>query len=158
MHQQKKNVGTAIRSKPGNSKESCLPSFTTRKSYVSKMSYKPSPVSEALKLGESCKILKTVNPQLLTCLLYSIRQWRNKIKDWGLERNFKASDMRILVAKKEKRARHRGVETVFCYQGKNIENERIDRFIKREGAIVGDQPSPSTGTHCLTLENIYYEG
>ena len=78
-----------------------------------------------------------------TCAYTSIRQYKVKVKDWGLTKYIKALDMQILLAKREKRARDRGVETIFVRQGVKLEDDRLNRFGKREFAKSGDYVSPS---------------
>ena len=79
----------------------------------------------------------------------SIRQYKIKIKEWGLEKHIKASDMQILLAKRDKRTRDRGVGTVFVVKGVKIEEDRLNRFGKRGFAKSSDYVSPSTGMSTL---------
>lgn len=67
------------------------------------------------------------------------------IKKWGLEKHIKALDMQILLAKKDKRTRERGVGTIFVVKGVKFEEDRLNRFGKRELAKSGDYISPSAG-------------
>lgn len=78
-----------------------------------------------------------------TCAYISIRQYKVKIKDWGLTKNIKALDMQILLAKRDKRTRDRGVGTIFIRQGVELKEGRLNRFGKRELAKSGDYVSPS---------------
>ena len=79
------------------------------------------------------------------CMSTSIRQYKIKVKEWGLEKHIKAPDMQILLAKRDKRTRDRGVGTVFVVKGVKFEEDRLNRFGKRELAKLGDYVSPSTG-------------
>ena len=45
------------------------------------------------------------------------------IKKWGLEKHIKALDMQILLAKKDKRTRDRGVGTIFVVKGVKFEED-----------------------------------
>ena len=80
-----------------------------------------------------------------TCAYISIRQYKVKIKDWGLTKNIKALDMQILLAKRDKRFRDRGVGTIFVRQGVKLAEDRLNRFGKRELAKSDDYVSPSSG-------------
>ena len=51
--------------------------------------------------------------------------------------------MQILVAKRDKRARDRGVETGFLIRGAKLDEDRIRRFSQRQK--VSDAVSPSAG-------------
>ena len=51
--------------------------------------------------------------------------------------------MEILVAKRDKRARDRGVGTVFIVRGVQLDSDRLVRFSNREVGIVGAGASPS---------------
>ncbi|TVY25108.1 hypothetical protein LHYA1_G005969 [Lachnellula hyalina] len=51
----------------------------------------------------------------------SVRKWKNKLKDWGFDKNIPAQDMQILVAKAEKRARDDGKETIFSMEGRKLD-------------------------------------
>ncbi|ERF68701.1 hypothetical protein EPUS_05762 [Endocarpon pusillum Z07020] len=70
-------------------------------------------------LGEATKVIEE------RCgFKASVRLWKDKVREWGLEKNLSASDMKTLVAK---------------------QNERLERFIKRQ-ADRTDYPSPSVPT------------
>ena len=74
----------------------------------------------------------------------SVRQWKNKIRDWELEKNISASSMRFVISKRNKRAQDDHKETVFYYYNNEIDDERIDRFVRRQ-AKTTNLPSPPTG-------------
>ena len=79
------------------------------------------------------------------CVSTSIRQYKVKIKEWGLRKYITASDMQILLAKRDKRTRDRGVETVFVVDGVKFAEDRLNRFGKRKLAEPIDYVSPSSG-------------
>lgn len=79
------------------------------------------------------------------CVSTSIRAYKAKIKEWGLRKYITASDMQILLAKRDKRTRDRGVGTVFVVDGVEFAEERLNRFGKRKLAEPIDYVSPSSG-------------
>lgn len=84
-------------------------------------------------------------PVLRLAVSASIRQYKVKIKEWGLEKYIKAADMQVLLAKRDRRARDRGVGTVFVVKGVKFEDDRLNRFGKRGRGKSSDHVSPSTG-------------
>ena len=85
--------------------------------------------------------------QCHTYLLFlsSIRQFKSKIKEWGLDQNIKASDIGTLLAKQQKRKLERDSDTVFLYQGATLEESRLERFAKRRTSTTNatQKASPS---------------
>jgi hypothetical protein len=68
-----------------------------------------------------------------------------KLKDWNSEKYVLASQMRILIAKAEKRAREEYKETVFFNGETQIAPERINLFKKRKFTREVDAASRSAG-------------
>ena len=73
----------------------------------------------------------------------SLRQLKSKIKEWGAEKNLKASDMETLLAKREKRKHDSGLDTVFLYHGATLEEDKLERFSKRKKSHSSVRASPS---------------
>ncbi|KAI4268233.1 MAG: hypothetical protein LQ337_007954 [Flavoplaca oasis] len=61
----------------------------------------------------------------------SLRQYKNKIKEWALKKNIKASDAQSLVAKEQQRARERGVGTLFSIGDATLDHDRWERLVSR---------------------------
>jgi hypothetical protein len=85
----------------------------------------------------------SVNEELLTKC--SERKWKMQLKDWGFEKYVSASDMRILIAKAEKRATEENKDTVFFNGGCQIPQEGIDLFKRRKVTKQTAPASPSAG-------------
>ncbi len=68
-----------------------------------------------------------------------------QLKDWGFEKYVSASDMRILIAKAEKRATEENKDTIFFNGGYQIPQERIDLFKRRKVTKQTAPASPSAG-------------
>ena len=82
----------------------------------------------------------------------SIRQYKAKIQEWGgMEKYVKARDMQILLAKRDRRARDRGVGTAFVFNDVDLEEDRINLFGKRRLGKPGDYVSPSTSMYTSWL-------
>ena len=54
--------------------------------------------------------------------------------------------MQILLAKRDKRTRDRGVGTVFVVNGVKFKEDRLNRFGKRKSVNSSNYVSPSSGT------------
>lgn len=74
-----------------------------------------------------------------------MRKWKDKLKEWGFDKNIPAQHMQILVAKAEKRARDDGKETVFLHGGSEVRPERFEHFKKRKTMQLMEAASPSAG-------------
>jgi len=75
----------------------------------------------------------------------SVRKWKEKLKEWKFEKNVSASDMTIVLAKAEKRAREEGKETAIFHGGNQITKERIEQFKRRKTFREEVMMSPSAG-------------
>lgn len=75
----------------------------------------------------------------------SERKWKMQLKDWGFEKYVSASDMRILIAKAEKRAIEENKDTIFFNGGCQIPQEKIDLFKRRKATKKTAPASPSAG-------------
>jgi hypothetical protein len=74
----------------------------------------------------------------------STRKWKDKLKEWKFDKNLNISDMNIVVAKQQKRARE-GKDTVFMHGSIEMTSERIETFKRRKITKVTDAVSPSAG-------------
>jgi tetratricopeptide (TPR) repeat protein len=82
-----------------------------------------------------------------------------QLKTWNFDKNVSATDMGIVAAKAEKRAREEGKETIFFYGESQILPERIEYFKRRKTTKLADAASPSAGRFqiLLVLARLYAE-
>jgi Clr5 domain len=91
----------------------------------------------------------------------SERKWKEKLKEWGFQKNLPARDMAILVSKREKRLQEDEKETVFYLKcgvdGEvkvEVKVERLENFKKRQ-ITHGDPPvSPNAGKFVKDLPRL----
>ena len=93
-----------------------------------------------------------MSDSLRVCVCTSIRQYKVKIQEWGMEKYLKARDMQILLAKRDERTRDRGVGTAFVFNDVDLEEDRINLFGKRRLGKSGDYVSPSTSMYTSLLD------
>jgi hypothetical protein len=77
-----------------------------------------------------------------------------KFKEWNFDKYFRATDMKIIVSKDDKRASE-GKETIFYSSGQEINAERIENFKKRIKLDGIEMPSPSAGKMYHILVDIF---
>lgn len=68
---------------------------------------------------------------------HSTRKWKEKIKEWKLEKNVPSSDMSFIVAKAEKRKSEEGKETTFYRGGILVDRTKIEQSKKRKITAAG---------------------
>ncbi|KAI9874344.1 MAG: hypothetical protein M1830_009850 [Pleopsidium flavum] len=73
------------------------------------------------------------------------RQYKDKFKEWGFEKNIKASDMKIMLAKAEKRKVAEDKNTRFRVRGRDFEDENYYT------PLAGQPPTPEAARN---MENI----
>lgn len=76
---------------------------------------------------------------------HSPRAYKDKLKQWGMEKNISAQDMEFMLGKASKRQRERNVKTAFRNRNQWIEFERLQRASKRRNLDLEDWPTPSYG-------------
>lgn len=86
--------------------------------------------------------------------MISERQYKVKIKEWQLEKNIKASDMKILLAKRNQRKQEKDARTVFLIRDIKLDSIRLERFATREHDISEDHVSWSVGEHSISLPHL----
>lgn len=69
----------------------------------------------------------------------SERKWKSKLKEWDFDKNLTKAEMKIAVAKAEKRAREDGKETVFFHRGEMIPPARVSKWKRK---IMTTESSP----------------
>jgi hypothetical protein len=79
-------------------------------------------------------------------LFDSTRKWKEKLKEWKFEKHISMGDMKIIVAKQQKRHKE-GKETVFIHCSNEILSERIETFKRRKIANESEPISPSAGRY-----------
>jgi hypothetical protein len=75
----------------------------------------------------------------------SERKWKEKLKEWKFDKKISTTDMRIVVAKAEKRARNEGKDTTFFHGDMQITAERIEQFKRRKTVKDVERMSPGAG-------------
>lgn len=75
----------------------------------------------------------------------SERKWKEKLKEWGFQKNRPSREMAILVSKRDKRLRDEGKDTIFFQNGAEIRVERLESFKKRKTTKIVQPVSPSAG-------------
>ena len=83
-----------------------------------------------------------------------------KLKEWNFEKNFKKSQMDVLVAKAAKRSTDDDKDTVFYHGRTEISSQKVQNFKKRRLADIAtvklDLELANAGkfhTHCSTRIN-----
>ena len=71
-----------------------------------------------------------------------MRSYRSKVAEWGLKQHQSSELLGIVVAKREKRKRDEGKNTVVIVRNEQLPTERLDLFQRR----AKDKQSPSAGT------------
>ena len=71
----------------------------------------------------------------------SLRSYRSKVAEWGLKQHQSSELLGIVVAKREKRKRDEGKNTVVVVRNEQLPAERLDLFQRR----AKDKQSPSAG-------------
>jgi hypothetical protein len=67
------------------------------------------------------------------------------LKEWKFDKKISATDMRMVVAKGEKRARDEGKDTTFFHGGVKITTGRIEQFKRRKMEKDVEQMSSGAG-------------
>lgn len=95
-------------------------------------------------------------------LLQRIRQYRLRISQWGFDKNIKPGEMKAIVRRRQRR---KLVETdkpdlAFSVRGENVDPQKIDRFMKRNGISQDTPYSPAsvTGTPRSLRTRSYLDG
>jgi hypothetical protein len=70
------------------------------------------------------------------------RKWKDKLKEWGFEKHLAVPEMKVIIAKAEKRARA-GKDTVFIHNGIVMPTEKIENFKRRKVVRETAPASPS---------------
>jgi hypothetical protein len=68
---------------------------------------------------------------------HSERKWKEKVKEWGFEKNIPSCDMSYMVAKSVKR-KAEGKDTTFYRNGMQVDENKIEQFKKRRMAASND--------------------
>lgn len=63
--------------------------------------------------------------------LFSPRKWKEKLREWNFDKNLTKREMKIVVAKAEKRAVEDGKETIFFHNGNPIPPEKVMNWQRR---------------------------
>ncbi|KAM7207937.1 hypothetical protein V8F20_001731 [Naviculisporaceae sp. PSN 640] len=76
--------------------------------------------------------------------------YKTRIKSWGLDKNFKESEVVELFRLKRERDRLGKIATTYCIRGREVDWERVQSYVKRKGlnmaVLINTAPqSPSSG-------------
>src|SRR5450756_1346410 len=74
---------------------------------------------------------------------FSERKWKWKLKEWHFEKHLRTKDMKIVVAKVERRKREAGKDTAVFHNGVRMPTEQIENFKRRRTVRESDPASPS---------------
>jgi hypothetical protein len=62
------------------------------------------------------------------------KQYKDRIEKWGINvKNFKRSEMKAVVRKRQRRKLDENKDSVFRIRGREVESEKIVKFMKRNG-------------------------
>ncbi|KAF8865078.1 hypothetical protein BDZ45DRAFT_796889 [Acephala macrosclerotiorum] len=75
-----------------------------------------------------------------------LRQYKTKTKAWGLGKNIKTADAKIMLTKQSKRKLESDAETMFVFGGAQVEERKLERIKKRAAVKAAEEPSPSAST------------
>ena len=75
--------------------------------------------------------------------LYRPRKWKDKLKEWGYEKNLYMREMKFVAVKGDKRLMEEGKDTLFFHKGTLISKEKIENFKRRKVVKESDPDSPS---------------
>ncbi len=64
---------------------------------------------------------------------YSVspRKWKEKLKEWNFEKNLTKNEMKIVVAKAERRITEEGKDTIFFHHGNIIPPAKVSTWKRR---------------------------
>lgn len=66
-----------------------------------------------------------------------------KLKEWGYEKHLTETEMKIVVAKAEKRLSEEGKDTIFLHNGVHIPATKLENFKRRKTIRESYPASPS---------------
>lgn len=81
-------------------------------------------------------------PNSVADAYFSSRKWKAKLKEWSFEKHLSEGDMKIVVAKMDKRRRETGKDTVVFHNGVQVPAEKITNFKRRKVIRESDPASP----------------
>jgi hypothetical protein len=81
-----------------------------------------------LQLEVSAESLKS--DTIVTC--HSERKWKEKMQEWGFEKNIPAKEMKFMATKAWKRELEEGKETLFCRNGTVVDRGKVEMFKKQK--------------------------
>ncbi|KAF1986870.1 hypothetical protein K402DRAFT_68131 [Aulographum hederae CBS 113979] len=85
------------------------------------------------------------------------RQYIRKINSWGLNKNIKDMEMRIMYRKQLQRRSSEGKETSFRVHGREMDSRKLDRFVQRKANSpdLSMLPCSSIGKYCMLPNRLY---
>lgn len=86
--------------------------------------------------------------------------WKNKIKEWGLDKKNKKDDVLAILRKKAERDAA-GKKTVFRLRGRDVNLEKVQKYVTRNhisettiGELVASRPQTPPDLQCFTPEPV----
>ncbi|KAF8851558.1 hypothetical protein BDZ45DRAFT_144454 [Acephala macrosclerotiorum] len=76
----------------------------------------------------------------------SERKWKSKLKEWGFDKNLTMAEMKIAVAKAEKRYTEDGKDTVFFHRGDFIPPAKVQNWKRRIMMTASSPLNPNAKT------------
>ncbi|KAF8863776.1 hypothetical protein BDZ45DRAFT_88170 [Acephala macrosclerotiorum] len=80
----------------------------------------------------------------------SPRKWKEKLREWNFDKNLTKNEMKVVIAKAEKRATEEGKETIFFHRGNMVPPAKFSAWQKR---IIASSPA---SPHAKTPATIAY--
>lgn len=79
--------------------------------------------------------------------MISERQLKSRLEKWGAVKNIKNAEMKAIVRKQQHRrlVQPEKRDLHFVLRGRHVPQEKIDRFMKREGITDDDLYAPESG-------------
>lgn len=86
-----------------------------------------------------------------------MRQYKARIKEWGLEKNFKKKDLQAIVRKDSKRkSEHPHKATIFRCRKRQVPRRRNERYGKDHASsdetVIGDASKSTGGRYDETVQ------
>lgn len=80
--------------------------------------------------------------------------YKDRIKQWGLDKKHKEDEMRAIVRKRKQR-KDRGKDSVFSIRGRTIDDAELARYFKRKGLTIEEVIGRSFRSSCFTFDRTF---
>ncbi|KAE8453845.1 hypothetical protein EG329_007621 [Mollisiaceae sp. DMI_Dod_QoI] len=85
---------------------------------------------------------KQNNALLMLTSSVNPRKWKEKLKEWNFEKNLSKNEMKIVIAKAERRTTEEGKDTVFFHHGNMIPPAKVSAWKRRVTSISSSPFNP----------------